>query len=185
MKAFSFNYIFVFVIALFFLSCDKDPVIPNEEELITTLQYVLTPAGGGSPVIMNFNDPDGDGGISPVVTGGLLQSNSSYTGQISLTNTSVEPWINITDEISEEAADHQFFFIPEDVNLQVTYADTDANSNPVGIASTMTTTNASEGRLKIILRHLPNKTAAGVSAGNIQNAGGETDIEVSFPVRVE
>ncbi len=185
MKAFSFNYIVVFVVVIFFSSCDKDPVIPNEEELITTFLYVLTPAGGGTPVIMNFNDPDGDGGLAPMISGGVLQSNMSYTGLINLTNTSVNPWVDITEEVREEATDHQFFFIPENVNLQVTYDDTDTNANPIGIATTLITTNPSEGQLKIILRHLPNKTAAGVNTGNIQNAGGETDIEVIFPVRIQ
>ena len=36
-----------------------------------------------------------------------------------------------------------------------------------------------------MLRHEPDKSAAGVSSGDITNAGGETDIEVSFNVIIE
>ena len=35
--------------------------------------------------------------------------------------------------------------------------------------------------MTVILRHEPNKAGAGVSDGDITNAGGETDIEVTFP----
>ena len=35
------------------------------------------------------------------------------------------------------------------------------------------------------LRHEPAKDASGVAAGDITNAGGETDIEVTFDVTVE
>ena len=40
------------------------------------------------------------------------------------------------------------------------------------------------GNLTIILRHDLDKNGAGVSSGNIANAGGETDIEVVFPIQV-
>jgi hypothetical protein len=32
------------------------------------------------------------------------------------------------------------------------------------------------------LRHLPNKSAAGVAAGDITNAGGATDAQVTYPI---
>jgi hypothetical protein len=35
------------------------------------------------------------------------------------------------------------------------------------------------------LRHEPNKDALNVASGEITNAGGETDIEVSFPVTIK
>ena len=185
MKALSFYYIIMLISVIFITSCDKDPEIPNEEELITTLQYILTPVGGGPDVILQFTDPDGDGGVPPVITGDTLQNNTTYTGSVLLMNTSVDPWINITDEIRDEASEHQFFFIPANVNVDVAYDDADENSNPVGIETTLSTAEASQGTLQIILRHLPDKTATGVKEGNIQNAGGETDIEVTFPVKVE
>ena len=36
------------------------------------------------------------------------------------------------------------------------------------------------GQFTVTLRHEPDKSAQGVSAGDITNAGGETDIEVSL-----
>jgi hypothetical protein len=49
---------------------------------------------------------------------------------------------------------------------------------------TLTTGNVGTGNLTVTLRHLPNKSALGVSTGDITNAGGATDAYVSFPVTV-
>ena len=52
-------------------------------------------------------------------------------------------------------------------------------------ATATATGAASVGTLKVTLRHEPNKSAAGVVGGDITNAGGETDIEVEFPIVIE
>jgi hypothetical protein len=50
-------------LTLFVYACKSDDPEPvNEEELITTLIYELTPADGGSSVTFSFTDLDGDGG---------------------------------------------------------------------------------------------------------------------------
>ena len=175
------------VTALVFSSCKKeDPDIPNEEEVITTLNYTLTPAGGGSAITLSFVDLDGDGGNAPTITGGTLAKNETYTGSMELLNETETPAEDVTIEIAEEDAEHQFFFQSDISNLNVAYNDTDANGNPVGLSSTLSTDSVvASGTLTVILRHEPNKSAAGVSGGDITNAGGETDIEVLFPINVQ
>jgi len=69
--------------------------------------------------------------------------------------------------------------------LSVAYDDKDANGNPVGLSSILTTGDAASGSITITLRHEPAKSASGVSNGDITNAGGETDIEVIFPINVQ
>ena len=185
----SSKYIFLFLaVAVFsFMACeDEDPVIPVEEELITTLTVTLSPQGGGADVILNFSDPDGDGGMAPVIQGGTLAANTTYTGAIVLLNESETPAEDITEEIEEEDEEHQFFFSTTGgLDLQVAYADADSNGNPIGLATTHTAGAASSGTLTVILRHEPNKDAQGVKDGDITNAGGETDIEVSFPITIQ
>ena len=170
-------------------SCEKeepeDPIIPNEEEVITTLTYTLTPVGAGDVVVFNFQDLDGDGGNDPVLTEGTLAVNSVYTGALVLLNETETPAENITEEVEEEADEHQFFFTSTLSDLTIAYTDTDSDGNPVGITSELTTGAAGSGVMTIVLRHEPNKDAAGVAAGDISNAGGETDIEVDFTVNVE
>jgi hypothetical protein len=174
----------LFGFAFNFTSCDDEIDIPNEEELITTLKYVLTPEGGGDPIELSFTDLDGEGGIAPVIVGGSLAASTNYTGVLTLLNESEDPAENITEEIEAEEEEHQFFFESTIPGLFVTYTDEDADGNPVGLSSTLTTGAAGAGSLTITLRHEPVKSALNVAEGDITNAGGETDIEVTFPITV-
>ena len=169
----------------FFPACDKDdPEIPNEEEVITTLNYTLTTTSGDT-IVLTFQDLDGDGGAAPTITGGTLATNQTYTGTMELLNETESPAEDITGEIEEEDEDHQFFFQSTITGLTIAYNDQDANGNPVGLHSTLTTGAVGSGSITIILRHKPNKSASGVSDGDITNAGGETDIEITFPIDVQ
>ena len=183
----SFKYLYIPLLSLFMAlsSCEKDPQIPNEEELITTVTYTLTPVSGGDPVIFSFRDLDGDGGQSPVVVLGRPKANTVYNAVVGLYNESVSPVDTITNEVSEEALEHQFFYAFSDMNASYIYTDLDTENHPIGIMTRVTTGEPSEGLVTIILRHLPDKFASGVSDGDISNAGGETDIEVSFLVIIE
>ncbi len=178
----------LFILAIITMnSCKKDdPVVINEEEVITTLKYELVPVGGGTTVELSFVDLDGDGGNAPVITGGTLEENKTYNGTLTLANESQSPAEDITAEILEEDEEHQFFFpVTSGLNVSVSYKDQDADGNPVGLSSEVVTTTASSGTLQVILRHEPTKTASGVSGGDITNAGGETDIEVDFPITIQ
>ena len=179
-------FTFACSMALFFTACEKDdPEIPNEEELITTLNYTLTPQGGGDAIILSFKDLDGEGGDTPTVTTGTLAANQTYTGRLELLNESESPAENITEEIEAEDEEHQFFFESTLSDLTVTYNDQDADGNPIGLSSTLKTGDATTGNLVITLIHEPEKSAAGVSTGDIDNASGTIDLEVTFPVNVQ
>lgn len=168
---------------------DDDNVTPaapvNEEELITTLRLTFTSAGGAEVKEFLFSDLDGDGGNAPVITADTLSHDSLYIVAIDVLNESVTPADTITAEIQEEDQEHQFFFQPSGANLSVAYGDADADGNPVGLLTTWTIGAVGNGAVLVTLRHEPDKTAAGVSNGDITNAGGETDIEVSFPVVIQ
>ena len=167
-------------------SCKKDKtVIPNEEEIITTLNYTLTPVGGGTTVTLTFKDLDGDGPDTAIVTGGTLLANTVYNGSMELLNETETPAEDVTVEIQDEDEEHQFFFESTVPGLSVAYDDQDGDMNPVGLKTKITTGNQTgTGTLKINLIHEPIKSAAGVSGGDITNAGGESDIEVTFDVNV-
>jgi len=169
-------------------SCEKDEdemCPPNEEEVITTLRMTLTPVGLGNDVFFEFKDLDGDGGNNPVITEGVLSENILYTADIVFLNESVSPIEDITLEVADEALEHQVFFQSSVPNLDIAYADSDANGNPIGLTSQFQTSAAGNGTLNITLIHEPMKDATGVSDGDITNAEGEVDIEVNFDVIVE
>ena len=180
---------FAAIAILLFSSCKKDdPEIPNEEELITTLIYTLTPESGGDDIVMTFRDIDGEGGTDPTITitGAPLMANTTYDGSIQLLNETEAPAEDITLEVKEEDLDHQFFFNTSGgLDLNVDYSDQDGNGNPLGVLTEAVAGSASQGQLTIILRHEPDKTATGVADGDITNAGGESDIEVTFDLSIQ
>ncbi|MBA9079806.1 MULTISPECIES: hypothetical protein [Rufibacter] len=161
-------------------SDDEDPAPVNEEELITTLKLTMVPQGGGATVTASYRDLDGDGGANPVITGAQLAANKVYDVTVQVLDESKSPAEDITEEVEEEGDEHQFFYVPSGVNLTVAYNDTDRNNRPIGIKTRMTTTTASTGNLKVVLKHQP----ALKSATSTINTG-ETDVEVTFPVTIQ
>jgi hypothetical protein len=158
----------------------------NEEELITTVRTSFTQVGGGHSAEFSWVDIDGDGGSAPVITGDTLLVGTSYNATLLLLNESVSPADTVSNEVADESEAHQFFFSTTGGSLTwASYGDTDSNGLPVGLLSTWVAMGAGSGGITIILRHEPNKSAAGVSGGDITNAGGETDIEVVIPYVVQ
>lgn len=168
-------------------ACEKDnPEITDSPEVITTLRYRLSafasPPNLGT-VEFSFSDLDGDGGNEPIVTGGVLQANTTYTGSFVLLNEQEDPAEDVLQEIFQEKEEHQFFFVSDNDNIMVEYipGDVDANGNPVGILTNVTTGEPGDANLTIILRHEPMKNAE----NDPITAGGETDIQVTFPITVQ
>lgn len=171
------------------MSCSSDddaPVLINEQEVITTTIVNLT-ASGQPTVTLTSRDVDGDGPGDPIVeVSGNLQAGITYTGTIQLLNETESPAENITTEVRDEALEHQFFYqVSSGLNVTTSYSDMDADGNPIGINFSLTTGQPSSGSFTVILRHEPNKSAAGVADGDITNAGGETDVSQTFNITIE
>ncbi len=98
---------------------------------------------------------------------GDLKINTTYNGSITFLNETVTPTDDITVGVKEEGVEHQLFYQASSVGT-FTY----------GTGATAT------GNITVVLRHLPDKSASGVATGDITNAGGSTDVFVTFPVKV-
>ena len=113
MKTIKFLSLFALA-GLTFTSCsddDENPEPVNEEELITTMTITLAPQGGGTAVVLQSRDLDGDGPNAPEVTvSDNLSGNTTYEGSIVLLNETETPAEDITEEVAEEDEEHQFFF---------------------------------------------------------------------------
>jgi len=177
-----------FIGSIVLTSCndDNDSAPVNEEEVITTITATLTPVAG-APIILQSRDIDGDGPNAPVITvSGNLTAGATYSGMMSILNELSNPVDDVTAEIFEEGVDHQFFFQATNGTVASTsYADVDANGKPIGIQFNLVAGTVGNGNLSIILRHEPNKSGTNVATGDITNAGGETDIQVAFPIVVQ
>lgn len=181
----------VILAALALTGCKKDedpaptPPPANEEELITTVTLHFHSSGGAEHKHFEFQDLDGAGGNAPVIEADTLSADSTYAVDVEVLNESVSPAVDIAAEIQAEGEAHQFFFQVGGANATVAYTDADAGGNPIGLGTIWTIGSASSGIVTVTLRHQPDKYAAGVSAGDITNAGGDTDIEVTFPLVIQ
>jgi hypothetical protein len=170
----------LFISTLVFTSCEDDHDDHDhgsDEELITTVLYTLT--DGNNTIVLEWEDLDGDTGSAPTITSGTLTANTSYTGSIQLLNRTESPAEDITVEVRAEGDEHEFFYT-NTAGLTITKTDTDG-TNPVGIETTLSTGAAGSGSLTIVLKHEPTKPNDGTAA----NAGGSTDVQVTFPISVQ
>ena len=189
------NYLKILSIALtsiIIASCSSDddaPIPVNEEEVITTVIATFTPVDVGTTVILTSKDLDGDGPNSPEVTiSGPFSSNTTYNGAIQFLNELESPAEDITEEVEEEGLEHQVFYNITNGIGEMIYNDEDTNGNPIGLSvifQSITSNDPINGTITITLRHEPNKGGEGVSNGDITNAGGETDAQVSYNVSLQ
>ena len=185
--------------ALLMTSCDdEDPEKEDVPELITKVTLTFTPVGGSSPTVTaTATDPDGEGVNDLAVDGPInLASTNTYVLTIGLTNELANPGENgfdVAEEVEEEGDEHMFFFgwtgevffIPDgNGNIdnradEVSYQDEDENGLPLGLITRWTTSTASSGNFRVILKHQP-----GVKTATSDANTGETDVDVTFVINV-
>lgn len=153
-------------------SCKKDdPILEDENEFIHQVNIEFTDSE-------NQNIYTWEVGSSDTI---LLKADQEYTVQVSFYSLDkAQNEINITEEILEESDAHQLFYTSTPSNLiSVTYEDKDINGQPLGLQTSMKTSDISqEGKLRIQLKHY----AAGKD-GNVTS--GSTDADVSFVVKID
>lgn len=177
------------VIITLFSACKKDedlvPVpqpVQNESEVITTFKITFVDSANTSNIhVATFRDPDGEGGVAPDIFDTIqLQPNTTYYASIVLLNELSSPVDTISNEVLEEANDHQFFFTFSGVSITQSYMDFDTNTPPlpIGLSSKWKTGAATNGSSQIILKHQP-----GIKDGLITT--GETDIDLTFVTKIQ
>jgi len=181
------------------ISCSSDdPEFEVDQELITDVTLLFTEVDATGNLTQNTftvtaSDPEGlETGVRPEIQAiTQLEPGKRYRLDISLFN-SIENE-DVTEEILEDADDHQFFFLgsafigPNDF-LTYEYGDQDQNGNPLGLLGYVTvspTPGTNNGQFRLLLRHDLDKNFAGIRNPGFTNyigAGGETDLDITFPV---
>lgn len=172
-------------------ACKKkqDPEPENEVELITTMKLKIYASGGSTALdSIIFTDLDGPGGAAPSFTRSPLNLTAStdYDMRIVLLDETKNPAENITEEVEEEADEHQFFFTPSGTGFTAVATDFDGNGRYIGLESELNTPAATGARtLRVVLKHQPNlKSVASNPVPGGNPALGETDIDVTFNVQI-
>ncbi len=177
-----------------FVSCEsEDPVPENDGELITdvTLNFQELDGDGnafGAPFSAKATDPEGiETGGSPTIETVNLQKGKRYLMTIEVANSIAGE--DITEEILAESDEHQFFFVGTAFSsniLTITYDDPSGEliglQNELSVSASPTSNN---GLMQVVLRHDLDKSFDGATNPNFANfvqAGGETDLDITFPV---
>ena len=164
----------------------------HEHELMTTINLSFQSDSGEE----TFTWADVEQSGEPTIDNITLSADTSYTLSISILNELEDPAENVTEEIQDEADEHQFFFLGSAMDGLIThsYNDEDANGDPLGLENTITTVSVGEGELNLVLRHMPpeNDTptkvsglAEQVATEGFTNVGGGNDFDITFPFVVE
>jgi hypothetical protein len=134
-----------------------------------------------------------------------LHANTIYAAQVLMYDKTQNPATNVSDEVKQRANYHLFFFQPTPIspsnyiinttttnipgtatsasgpylNLTVNRTDYDTNNPPlqVGLADNFVSGTASDGHLRMVMRHQP----------NVKNGAydpGDSDVDISFRVHI-
>ncbi len=189
-------YLFA-ILAMGFASCESDDPVPeNDAEVITDVTLTFqeldaTGAAVGTPFTAKASDPEGiEVGATPTIETVTLAKGKNYRMNITLTN-GIEGE-DITEEVLEESDEHQFFFLGGAFTSNIlTIAYDDPSGELIGLQTDLTVSSSpgtNNTQMQVILRHALDKSYPGATNPNFQTyeqAGGETDLDITFPVVIE
>jgi hypothetical protein len=174
----------VAAMALIASSCDHldDPHDhDHDHDAVTTVMLELIEQGTTDTTRVTWEDLDGIGGNNPNRIDTLaLKTGKTYLGTVRFENRAKSPAENITEEVLEDADEHQVFYTVSNSLGQVTVLDKDGRGLPLGLTFSIATTTAAAavpGALTLSLYHYESE-----SSKNGTDPADETDVEVSFPM---
>ena len=177
------NVLILLFITLFVVSCSKEeeddtPELINEEEVITTV--VLTFDSSDNPTQTIRWAVDKDNSLKFI----NLKANTEYQVGISFLDESDPSDVeDITEEVQEEADEHQVFYGFSDVSISYSSGtnDTiDSEGNPVYLNSAWTASSSGSGIVRAFLIHEPTTKTSTTRDG----FGGETDVAIDIPITI-
>lgn len=170
-------------------SCDNgdDMPEPEEQELITTLQLIVTPQPSGAEQTFIYKVQNGFGSTTPgtvQIDTLALTAGTTYNVRLRVLNETASPAEDITEEIISEKDEHLFLYTSDAAtgagSITVSGGSTDGQGRPFNQTAQLAAGAAGSGSLTVTLLHVPTNKAATTPAA----AGGETDLEAVFPVRL-
>lgn len=174
--------ILTIIIAAVLSSCKKvdDAKNNSDHAAITTLILTFKQAGV-TKYTATFDDPDGIGGNNPIKFDTIkLNANQTYQAEVVLQNKTGGTTKDMTAEIRTAGREHEFFYIPNSVTLNITKTDVDISGFPLGFNTNWQTnaaTSANTATLRVQLKHKPfNK------GPNDDVNKGHDDININFPI---
>ncbi|MFT6868744.1 MAG: hypothetical protein ACJA08_003599 [Cyclobacteriaceae bacterium] len=182
-------FFLIFIMTLSSCNDTDEPVIENEQEIITDVVLTFTDIAGNAISAMAI-DPDGEGFANLEVVDTIeLKINTIYTLAIELENSVTNE--SLTSEVKNESDEHLFFFsFTEDIfsdpigngNMDqredaLNYLDKDEFEFPLGLSTRWTTAGANKGKFRVVLKHQP-----GIKSVSSTVTDGESDVDLEWVV---
>ncbi len=171
------NILYITLVTILFYSCSKDdPDGINDQEYISNVVFSVTSPDGTLQTI------DWDLSETNMETINL-KANTNYSVGLSFENRSDPTDIeDVTQEIIEEADEHQVFFEFADVSVNVTSAnnDTKVGSRGVLLKSVWSASSTGSGIVRVYLIHQPTN----FNATTREAFGGFNDVSIDIPVSI-
>lgn len=169
---------------------DDDPIVTNpapvEQEIITTVRLVVT-NGAGFNKTFNYKVDNGFNNATPatpVIDDVVLAPNTTYNVSVQVWNESESPAEDVTEEVKTENKEHLFVLESTPAtgagSIALSNGSKDDDGNPLNQTIDFTTGAAGNGTLTVTLKHEPTNKSATTAAA----AGGETDAQAIFPVKL-
>ncbi|THD67548.1 type 1 periplasmic binding fold superfamily protein [Robertkochia marina] len=162
-------------------ACSSDDDTPdqiNEEEVINQVVLTITETGTTNTETYEWNE--GTGASANIV----IDAGKSYEATVGFfDNSDPANKEDITEEVIAEADEHQVFYEVASNTLTITSAANDIEDNagnPIGINTVWSGTGTTQTSVVIYLVHEPTSKTGETR----DDLGGETDVQVSFPVVV-
>ena len=183
------------LVSFAFSSCSsEDPVPENDGELITdvTLTFQeLDESGNAVGDSFDFTASDSEGievGGTPTVETVMLEKGKTYEMTIDVYNSLAGE--DITEEIQAEGDEHQFYFLGSAFTSSpfLSYEYNDDGTELIGLKGIVRVQQSpgfNNANMQILLRHALDKNYPGAENPNFQEyaqAGGESDLDITFPV---
>ena len=182
---------------------DHDHDHNHEHEVITTVQLSFAPQSGDAA--MTYTWADAESGGNPAIDSIVLMNGEAYDVSVSFLNELEDPAEDITQEIADEADEHQVFFTGSGVQgpatgtnaaalVEHTYSDADDNGLPLGLENALSTLGTGSADLTLTLRHMPPEDGSAVKVDGLAESvaldgfgaiGGDNDVQVTFPIDVQ
>jgi hypothetical protein len=173
-------------ILLLLIACKKeeqivDPPLP-ENELLTTISLRLISSDNADTLNATWRDLTPNDTNPPDTSLAILNVKDStlYRAEVFFLDETKSPAEDIRAEVQERANYHRIFYFPSTSlgsNFNVNITDFDTNSPPLalGLTSNIQTFQASNGVLRVVLKHQPNGKDGSFEPGTI-------DADVNFKV---
>jgi hypothetical protein len=175
--------VLMFIVMLGAFACKKanDPNNETEHEAVNAVDLKFFQEGV-LKATFTAEDPDGDGGAPPsrIDTIKLSPSANPYNVQIIVKNISNGVVKEVNQAIQEQGTSHEFYYLPNGVEIPIIKKDRDANGYPLGLLSDWSVNTTGTGKVTVKLMH---KTL--IKGPNDPPSKGHSDIQIEFPLKIQ